>query len=181
MGKAQRIGALAGIGLVLVLLLLSHRFGRAEPTGAYRRDLPPDALATGCFPLPGDVTFDFGYQIRRDGDVEINGEPRRILQGQYDEIDEPEALDAIVADFVRAGFVAYEQPAPYDAVLREPGRGDVVRVVVAQLPGIEEDTLVRGTFVLDLPVLEAPADARAVCGNPAATKRWLLPAWADPW
>lgn len=181
MGKAQRIGALAGIGLVLVLLLLSHRFGRAEPTGAYRPELPPDTLATGCFPLPGDVTFDFGYQIRRDGDFEIDGEPRRVLQGQYDEIDAPEALDAIVADFAEAGFVPSEEPAPYDAVLTDPGGGDVVRVVVAQLPGIEEDTLVRGSFVLDLPVVEAAADAPAACGDPAVTKRWVLPPWAGPW
>ncbi|WP_322937667.1 hypothetical protein [Nocardioides bizhenqiangii] len=174
MGKARRIGALAGIGLVIAVLLLSHRIGRADPTGDYRPDLPPDALATGCFPLPGGVTLDFGYQIRRDGDVEVDGELRRRLFGQYDEIDESEALEVIVADFVEAGFVASRRPAPYDAVLRKPGAGraDVVRVSVEQLSGIEEDTLVRGTFELDLPVAKASPDAPAVCSDPRATKRW---------
>lgn len=174
MGKARRIGALAGIGLVIVVLLLSHRFGRADPTGDYRPDVPPDALATGCFPLPGGVTLDFGYQIRRDGDVEVDGELRRRLVGQYDEIDEAEALDAIVADFIEAGFVASKRPAPYDAVLRKSadGRAELVRVSVDQLDGIEEDTLVRGTFELDLPVARLSADAPAVCSDPRATKRW---------
>ncbi len=174
MGKARRIGALAGIGLVIAVLLLSHRIGRAEPTGDYRPEVPPDALATGCFPLPGGATLDFGYQIRHDGDVEVDGELRRRLVGQYDEIDEPEALEAIVADFVEAGFLASQRPAPYDAVLRKPGDDgtDVVRVTVEQLPGIEEETLVRGTFELDLPVAEAAPDAPAVCSDPRATKRW---------
>ncbi len=173
------MGALAGIALVLVVLLLSHRFGRAEPTGVYRPDIPADALESGCFPLPGDVIFDFAYQIRRDGDFEINGEERRIVQGQYDEIDEPEALAAIVADFVEAGFVASDRPGPYDAVLSKPGRGDVVRVVVTQLAGIEQDTIVRGSFVLELPLAEAPPPTREVCDDPAVTKRWVfLPSWA---
>lgn len=173
MGKTGRTGALAAIALVLVLLLLSHRFGRAEPTEDYRPDIPADALVTGCFPLPGGATLDFGYQVRHDGDVEVDGELRRRLTGQYDELDQPEALDAIVADFVEAGFVASKRPAPYDAVLREPGAGrrEVVRVMVAPLPGIEEDTIVRGTFELDLPVAEAESDD-PVCSDPRATKRW---------
>lgn len=167
------MGALAGIAVVLAVLLLSHRFGRADPTGDYRPVLAPDGLAMGCYPLPGGVTFDFGYQLRRDGDVEVDGELRRVLIGQYDEMDEGEALDAIVADFGEAGFVASRRPAPYDAVLRRPGttRADVVRVMVEPLPGIEEETLVRGTFELDLPVAEAGSDAPD-CGDPQSTKRW---------
>lgn len=173
-GTGRRRGALAVIVVVLVVLLLSHRFGRAEPTGDYRPLLPPEALSTGCFPLPGGATLDFAYQVRTDGDVEVDGEPRRLLVGQYDEIDEPEALAAIVEDFEEAGFVASRRPAPYDAVLRLPGgdRDDVVRVRVEQLPGVEEDTLVRGTFELDLPVVEAGPDAPEVCSDAKATKRW---------
>lgn len=175
------MGALAGIALVLVVVLLSHRFGRAEPTGLYRPDIPADALQSGCYPLPGDVIFDFAYQIRRDSDVEIYGEERRIVQGQYDEVDQREALAAIVADFVQAGFVASDRPGPYDAVLSKPGRSDLVRVVVTQLSGIEQDTLVRGSFVLDLPSVEAPPPAREVCDDPAVTKRWVLPGWPNLW
>lgn len=176
MGTRRRVATLAGIGLVLVVLMLSHRFGRAEPTADYRPALPPDALATGCFPLPGGATLDFGYQVRRDGDVEVGDGMRRRLVGQYDEIDEDEALTAIVADFVEAGFVAARRPAPYHAVLREPGARPpaVVRVMVEQLPDVREDTLVRGVFVLDLPVVELPADAPAVCGNRQSTKRWRM-------
>ena len=174
------MGALAGIALVLVVLLLSHRFGRAEPTGVYRPDIPADALESGCFPLPGDVIFDFAYQIRRDGDFEINGEERRIVQGQYDEIDEPEALAAIVADFVEAGFVASDRPGPYDAVLSRTGpRATSYESLVTQLAGIEQDTIVRGSFVLELPLAEAPPPTREVCDDPAVTKRWVLPSWDD--
>jgi hypothetical protein len=177
------MGTLAAIALALVLVLLSHRFGRAEPDGGYRPDLPPDALASGCFPLPGDVTFDFGYQVRGDTDVDRGGVVRRIVQGQYDGIDEPEALAAIVSGFAEAGLVASEQPAPYDAVLVEPGADPdvVVGVVVSQLNGIEDDAIVRGTFVLDLPVIETPARDAEECHDPAITKRWVFPIWANPW
>jgi hypothetical protein len=176
--KERRLGALAAIVVVLVVLLLSHRFGRADPTDDYRPDLPPDALATGCFPLPGGAELTFGYQVRHDGDVEIDGETRRLLIGQYDEMDARGALAAIVDDFTDAGFVASKRPAPYDAVLRQP-RGDsqdFVRVTVEELPGTGQDTLVRGTFELDLPVVRAPADAPEVCSDPRATKRWDDPA-----
>ncbi len=173
-GTRRRAGALAAIVVVLVVLLLSHRFGRAEPTADYRPALPPDALANGCFPLPGDASLDFAYQVRRDGDVEVDGELRRVLVGQYDEIDDAAALDAIVEDFAEVGYVASDRPAPYDAVLRRPGGGeaDVVRVMVEQLPGIEEETVVRGTFELDLPVVAAREDAPEICSDPRSTKRW---------
>lgn len=174
MGQPRRVWALAGIAVVLAVLLLSHRFGRADPTGDYRPALAPDGLAIGCYPLPGGVTFDFGYQLRTDGDVEVDGELRRRLVAQYDEMDEDQALDAIVADFAEAGYVASDRPAPsYDAVLRRPGgaRADVVRVTVEPLPGVEEDVLVRGIFALDLPVAEAGSDSPA-CDDPESTKRW---------
>ena len=174
MGQSRRVWAVAGIAVVLAVLLQSHRFGRADPTGDYRPVLAPDGLAIGCYPLPGGVTFDFGYQVRRDGEVEVDGELRRVLVGQYDEMDEDEARDAIVADFAEAGFVAAERPAPsYDAVLRRPGSGrsDVVRVVVEPLPEVGEDVLVRGTFELDLPVAEV-GSASPRCDDPQTTKRW---------
>lgn len=171
-GVGRRAVALAGIVAVLVVLLLSHTFGRAEPTGDYRPDLPADALATGCFPLPGDARLSFAYQVRRDGDVEVDGELRRRLLGQYDEIGASEALAAIVADFEAVGFVSSARPAPWDAVLRQPGgRADVVRVMVEDLPGTDADTLVRGTFELDLPVQTVAADD-PVCSDPKSTKRW---------
>lgn len=157
--------------VVLVILLLSHRFGRADPTEDYRPELPPDALTNGCFPLPGDVRLDFPYQVRSDGDVETEEGLRRHLVGQYDEIDRAEALASIVDDFRDAGFTEVPESGEHDAVLRHPDEG-VVRVQVEQLPDIEEDTLVRGTFELDLPVARKHPDAPEVCDDPKSTKRW---------
>jgi hypothetical protein len=170
------MGTLKGGALlaVLVVLLLSHRFGRADPTEDYRPALPPDPLATGCYPLPGDARLDFPYQVRRDGDVTTPDGPRRLLVGQYDEIDETEAVDAIVASFTGVGFRLEGDPGSYDAVLRRPGSDpdQVVRVQVEPLPGIGDDTLVRGTFELDLPVHRLALDAPDVCRDPRSTKRW---------
>ena len=166
-GKVRLVAVLA----VLVVLLLSHRFGRAEPTADYRPVLPPDALTNGCYPLPGDVRFDFPYQVRTDGDVETSAGLRRQLVGQYDEIDEPEALASIVDAFRDAGFSELADPGEHDAVLRKPGEG-VVRVQVEQLPDVEEDTIVRGTFELDLPVARRQPDAPEICDDPKSTKRW---------
>ena len=65
-------------------------------------------------------------------------------------------------------------------MLSNAGQRDVVRVVVSQLVGIEQDTIVRGSFVLDLPLAEAPPPTREVCDDLAVTKRWVLtfPRWA---
>jgi hypothetical protein len=165
------VGVLLLIMAALVVLLLSNRFGRAVPTQDYRPELPPAALATRCFPLPGDVQLDFSHQVRRDGDVETAEGPRRHLVGQYDEIDEADALASIVEAFREAGFTEDADPGDHDAVLHKPGEG-VVRVQVEQLPDIEEDTLVRGSFELDLPVAHVRPDAPEVCDDPKSTKRW---------
>lgn len=177
--RTRRTAAAAAIVVALVVLLLSHRFGRAEPTGDYRPDLLPDPLAAGCFPLPGDARFTFAYQVRRDGDFLVDGEVRRRLIGQYDEMDAAAALDAIVRDFTAAGFEEAEPSPPYDAVLRRPGAGpqDVVRVTVEELPGVDDDSLVRGTFVLDLPSIRLAEDAPDLCDDPEVTKRWN---WVEP-
>lgn len=167
---ARAGGLLAG----LVVLLLSPHLGRADPTQDYRPSLPPDALASGCYPLPGGVRPGFPYQVRRDGDVATDEGPRRRLLGQYDVVDEDDALADLVAAFEAAGFRTLDDPGDHDAVLRRPGGGPraTVRIRVEQLPGVEEEDLVRGTFELDLPVRRLPADAPAVCGDPKVTKRW---------
>lgn len=179
-GKAQTLKSVAGAVVVLLVLLLlasSHRFGRAQPTGDYRPDLPPEALATGCYPLPSGVTFSFQFQTRRDGDVVVAGAARRRYVGQYHRIDEDEARAAIIAAFVAAGFVLTQRSTPYDAVLRRSGdrlavgETQTVRLRVEQLVGVEEDTVVRGVFVLDLPAIEAQRDDD-VCDDPKSTKRW---------
>jgi hypothetical protein len=161
--------ALVAVG-VLAVLVSSHELGRAEPTNNYRPDLPPDALATGCFPLPGGAELDLAYQIRRDGDVLTSSGSRRRLLGQYDLVDRDEAERRILAAFVEVGFREVRSAAPDAPVLlRGPDATDV-RVTVTELPDTDAGTLVRGEFLLDLPVVAA-GDAE-VCQDPKSTKRW---------
>lgn len=180
-GRAARRLAWAALAVVvLVVLLLSHRFGRAEPTGDYRPELPPDALRNGCYPLPGGVDLDLPYQVRSDGDVRMGDAVRRRLVGHYSLVDEAEAEERLVASFTEAGFweVGREDAPAYQGrllgdegrVLRKSGAGRVV-VHVTSLPDTSEETLVRGTFVLDLPVAERASDS-AWCDRPSSTKRW---------
>lgn len=155
---------------VLVALLVSHKLGRAVPTNNYRPELPPDALATGCYPLPGGADLDLAYQIRRDQDVRTSHGTRRQLRGQYDLVDRDEAERRILAAFTKAGFRELERADPQaPAVLRKPGESEV-RVTVTELPDTDAGTLVRGDFLLDLPVV--PATDAEVCQDASSTKRW---------
>lgn len=153
----------------LTVLLLSHELGRAVPTDNYRPELPPDALATGCFPLPGGAELDLPYQVRRDGDVDTSGGSRRQLLGQYDLVGRDEAERRILAAFEQVGFS--ERRAAFDdaVVLRGPDSTEI-RVTVTALPDTDAQTIVRGEFLLDLPVTAGgPAEA---CQDPKSTKRW---------
>ena len=178
--SARRLAWAALAVVVLVVLLLSHRFGRAEPTGDYRPELPPDALRNGCYPLPGGVDLELPYLVRSDGDVRIGDAVRRRLLGHYSLVDEAEAEERLVSSFTEAGF---REAAGEDSlveqgdllggegrVLRKPGAGRVV-IHVEPLPDTSEETLVRGTFVLDLPVAERASDSEW-CDRPSSTKRW---------
>ena len=170
--RFPRVGIAVGVVVVLVLLL-SHTFGRAEPTNNYRPLPTVDALETGCFPLPGDARFDdLAHQVRWDGDVETPEGERRELRGQYDLVGRDEAVDRIVAAFTEVGFVERGREDDGDTLDVELTRDDVVvRVSAADLPGTGPDTLVRGEFRLDLPVVAAARDD-ALCEDPKSTKRW---------
>lgn len=163
--RLRTAGIVAGILVVLVLLLLSHGFGRAVPTNNYRPLLTTDAIATGCFPLPGDARLDLAYQVRRDGDV---GDRRR-LEGQYDLVDRDEAQRRLVGSFTAVGFRAAGTDG--DAVVLTKG-SERVTITVTELPGTSADTLVRGTFVLDLPVVAVARPDDPLCSDPKSTKRW---------
>lgn len=160
-----------------VLVALSPSFGRAEPTGDYRPPLPPDALETGCYPLPDGVELDFSYQVRSDGDVA----DRRVLVLQYNLIDRDEALDAVTAAFTDAGFREVGSP---DSTVAVDGRavGDVrsfalakddvvVSGSVSPMDPLTDDQIVRGTIQLDLPVVERQSDS-PVCSDVESTKRF---------
>ncbi|WP_215813601.1 hypothetical protein [Pimelobacter sp. 30-1] len=170
--RARRFAGLAVAVAVVVLLLLSHDFGRADPTNNYRPLLPPDALATGCFPLPDGARLDLPHQIRRDGDVTTPEGPRRDLFGQYDLVDRDEALARIVAAFTAVGYTESEREDDGDAVRVVLTKGPTtVRALVAELPHTSAETLVRGEFTLDLPVVAVAKDD-PICSDPKATKRW---------
>ncbi len=135
----------------LVVVIASGSLGRARPTGSYRPPLPPDALETGCWPLPGGVELRFPYQVRSDGEVAGQDGPRRRLVLQY---------DLVAADLVRAE-------------LRRafPASGPEVNAEVTPLADLGPDSIVRGTVVLDLPSTPLASRARA-CADPFSTKRF---------
>lgn len=152
----------------LVLVLVSSAFGRAEPTGNYRPPLSPDALTNGCYPLADGIELDFPAQVRHDGDVETATGQRRVLTLHWDllDVDELEtALDRSMtaAGYTRSGLLAWT-------------KGDHrVSATVTELPDLPDDSLVRGTVVLDLPVTPLASDD-PVCQDPYSTKRFP----ADP-
>ncbi|KRA30046.1 MULTISPECIES: hypothetical protein [unclassified Nocardioides] len=173
----RRVGVAVGVVAVLVLLLLSHGFGRAVPTNNYRPLLTTDAIESGCYPLPGDARLDgLAYQVRWDEDVETPEGKRRHLYGQYDLVDRDEAEGLLIQAFMNVGFreVRSSSELPIGVVSGERllVKGDVaVGITVTELVDTTADDLVRGDFVLDLPVV-AKAKDDPVCDFPSSTKRW---------
>ncbi|CAN5187625.1 hypothetical protein BH09ACT12_BH09ACT12_01500 [soil metagenome] len=140
--------------LAVGLVLLSPAFGRAEPTGAYRPELPPDALTDGCWPLPGDVRLDFGYQVRSDDLVATHDGSRRMLVLHYDEVSGVEAEARVRAAFRDAGV-------------------DGVQVVAGDFTDTAPDAVVRGQMLLDLP--PSKPEGGSTCRAPFSTKRFPPP------
>lgn len=165
------------LGLVATLLLamlLGGRLGRAEPTGNYRPELLPEALSTGCWPLPGDASFDFPYVVRADGDVQTGSGLRRRLVLHYDLIGSDEATAGIRSAFTDVGFSVTSDPDNPTIDLRGPGPDGKPIVVSARLrefDGQSETSIVRGEIMLDLPAATLSSDD-AVCDRPSVTKRF---------
>lgn len=174
--RSPRVGIAVGALVVLVLLLLSHTFGRAVPTNNYRPLLTTDAIESGCYPLPGGVRLDgLAYQVRWDEDVATAQGERRHLRGQYDLVDRDEAERRLVAAFEDVGFAASASddggdPTTGTTVLRKGA--EEITLTVTEIPGTSAETLVRGEFLLDLPVAELARPDDPVCGFPSSTKRW---------
>ncbi|GEP35560.1 hypothetical protein NSZ01_33280 [Nocardioides szechwanensis] len=160
-----------GLAVVVVLLVvaLSPSFGRAEPTGNYRPDLAPDALDTGCYPLPEGLILDFPYQVRTDGDVTVDGEQRRELRVQYDVVGADEVVESLTASFLDAGFTTVT--ATGDVLTFERSDAGAVTATVTPLEDVPEDSIVRGTVVFDLPSVPLASDD-PICDDPYATKRF---------
>ncbi|WP_028655592.1 hypothetical protein [Nocardioides sp. J54] len=179
--RSRRAAVVVGTLVVLALLLLSHSFGRAEPTGNYRPPMTPDTLLTGCYPLPGDARLDLPHQVRRDKDVSTRDGARRRLQGQYDLVGRDEAEARLVAAFEEVGFTeAPDASGGGDGSRTLRRGGERVTITVTALPGTGEGDLVRGEFVLDLPIVAVARPDDPVCQDRSATKRWVEASWW-PW
>lgn len=169
--RLRRGGIAAGVLIALVVLLLSHTFGRAVPTNSYRPLITTDAIVSGCYPLPGGAQLDgLSYQVRWDEDVQTPEGERRELRGQYNLVERDEAERRLVESFAKVGFRETREGAEGgQRMLRRDG--ETVGVTVTELPETSEETLVRGEFVLDLPVAELAKDD-PICRLPSSTKRW---------
>jgi len=141
--------------VAVVVVALSPRFGRAEPTADYRPPVPADALANGCYPLPAGLRFDFPYQVRSDADV-ATPRPHRRLVLQYDERDAATVRRMLGAELSAAGLPAGA-------------------AVVTPLDGVPAGSIVRGTVVLTLPQVADQRPADPTCADPASTKRTAAP------
>lgn len=147
--RVAAVGALVAV----VLLLLSPTFGRADVSGQYRPDLPPDGLANGCYPLPGGVVPDLAYVLRHDGDtVDAQGVRRRVVL-HFDLVDAAQAVSTVTAQLDAAGVA------------------DDVTVRARDFPDLPDDAVVRGEMVLDLPSIAVQSDD-PVCDDPNSTKRF---------
>lgn len=139
------------LALALGLLLLSPTFGRAEPVGSYRPPLPSDALTDGCWPLPGDVLLDFGYQVRSDELIATHDGRRRMLVLHYDEVSGEEATRRVEEAFGSAGV-------------------DDVILTAVDFVDTAPDAVVRGQLVLELP--PSRPERRPGCREPFSTKKF---------
>jgi hypothetical protein len=171
--RARRWFIRAGCATGAVLVVLSPTFGRAHPSGNYRPALPPDALKTGCYPLPAGVHLDLELQVRSDEDL-LDPARRRLLL-QFDRIDAARARAEITRAFAAAGFRESPQdqlPADTTAY-RKPGIGEVT-ATVRPIPDVTDDDLVRGTIELLLPQVSLSSSDPA-CADRFSTKRFA--AW----
>lgn len=144
---AQRLIVL----VALTLVLLSPTFGRADPTGTYRPALSSDALTDGCWPLPGDVRLDFGYQVRLDELIATSHGTRRMLVLHYDEISGDESARRVQEAFGAAGI-------------------DDVVLTAVDFTDTAPDAVVRGQMMLDLPA--SRPERRPGCREPFSTKKF---------
>jgi hypothetical protein len=174
--RARRWVVGVAVVVAVVAIAVSPSRGRADPSGEYRPPVPPDALSTGCYPLPGDARFDFPYQVRRDGDVGS----RRELEVQYDLVGRDEAVQGVVEAFTEVGFelgaagaagvdIPAEDDGPVSIALSRGG--ETVLAEVVPFTETSTDQIVRGTIRLDLPQVAVQSDDPA-CSDPTSTKRY---------
>lgn len=156
--------------VAVALVLLGHTFGRAETTHTYRPDLPPAALANGCFPLPHGLRLDFDYQVRSDGDHRVGSGSRRTLVMQVDLISLDQVRARLVSDFRRAGFRQVGSDTGDRLAFQRADTGKV-GAVLTPLPDPIPGSIVSGSITFDLPTISQQGNSLA-CDDPYSTKRF---------
>jgi hypothetical protein len=106
---------------------------------------PPSPIAGECWPLPADVRFDFSHQVTHQY---TNGE-RWVLVIQWNRLGDEEVAEHLRSALVSGGFEPLAPEAGWQRFDR-PGYG-AVAFEVTPLEGVDPDTVVRGSFQLDLP------------------------------
>ncbi|MGF0115266.1 hypothetical protein ACQFYA_02915 [Promicromonospora sp. Marseille-Q5078] len=105
--------------------------------------VPP--LAGPCWPLPDGVTIDAGYQVMQQYVV---GD-RWVLVAQWDRLSQDGFTASLTDSLVDGGFTALAPEAGWHR-FEAPGYG-AVAFDVTPLDDASPETLVQGTFRLDLP------------------------------
>ncbi|MEJ7833521.1 MAG: hypothetical protein WKF79_11435 [Nocardioides sp.] len=171
----------AGLLVTALAIVVGGQVGRAEPTAGYRPLLGPPPFEGVCWPLPEAVEFGFAFQLRSDRMiVEPNGQPVRRIELHVDLLDAESAEAGLAESLLADGFREVGPAAGSDpAADRWFERSDYGRVGVAAaaLPGVDEDSIVRATMLLDLPTDSLTPVAEAACSDPVQTKRFPAPDW----
>ncbi|WP_139982412.1 hypothetical protein [Nocardioides litoris] len=148
----RRLLVLSAAAAAVALVVVSPFLGRADVSGQYRPLLPPDGLASGCYPLPGGVVPEFAYVLRRDGDMlSVDGLRRRAVL-HYDRVSGAEATAVLEQQLAAAGV---DEPV----------------TITTEDFDVPADSVVRGEMVLDLPVVARQRD-EPTCRDANSTKRF---------
>lgn len=171
----------AGLLVSALTVVVGGQVGRAEPMGNYREVLAPPPLEGVCRTLPEPVELGFPFQLRSDRTiVEPNGQPVRRIELHVDLVDAESAEEGLAGSLLAGGFREVDpligaDPAPD----RWFERADYGRVGLSatDLPGVDGDSTVRATMLLDLPPDSLTPEAEGACSDPVQTKRFPPPDW----
>ncbi|MFI2105027.1 hypothetical protein ACH436_17165 [Isoptericola sp. NPDC019693] len=132
--------------LVVLLTGVVGTSSCVDPSAGYQGPaalVPP--LAGPCWPLPDDVSIDVGHQVMRQYVV---GD-RWVLVAQFDQVGPDDFTESLTDSLVDGGFTPLGADGGWHR-FEAPGYG-AVAFDVAPLEDATPETLVQGTFRLDLP------------------------------
>lgn len=140
-----------------------------EPAGADQSAADADANARSLSdPLPNGMKLSFPYHLRRDGIEEVDpGVFQRRVRIEYIGLDQQEAIEAITADHVAAGYKTGKVTELDNGRVRMNFRHENEdRTTVTVLEGVSvTHASATGMIYIHIPV-EAPANIPAESGEP---------------